>query len=74
AVVPAAWRTACRWLSGCAVPRLAGTDLLALAARLDALVPACDTRREPAREPARTPLSEKTTAPVAGAGKDGTPS
>ncbi|WP_431032865.1 ADP-ribosylglycohydrolase family protein [Streptomyces sp. P6-2-1] len=59
-VVPAPWRAACRWLSGCAVPRLAGTDLLALAARLDALVPG--------------PLPDTTTAPPAGAGKDGTPS
>ncbi|MFJ4436483.1 ADP-ribosylglycohydrolase family protein [Streptomyces sp. NPDC088923] len=86
AVVPAPWRAACRWLSGCAVPRLAGTDLLALAARLDALVPARETQREPARgthpEPAReprrgatqTPLREKTTAPAAGAGKDGSTS
>ncbi|MET8553446.1 ADP-ribosylglycohydrolase family protein [Streptomyces sp. NPDC004959] len=74
AVVPAPWRAACRWLSGCAVPRLAGTDLLALAARLDALVPLRDPPREPARgtlrEPARLPLHEKTTAPPTDAGKD----
>ena len=26
--IPAAWREACRTLSGCALPRLAGTDLV----------------------------------------------
>ncbi|MDT0420915.1 ADP-ribosylglycohydrolase family protein [Streptomyces evansiae] len=76
AVVPAPWRAACRWLSGCAVPRLSGTDLLALAARLDALATA--RHREPTRGPlrgaAQTPFREKTTAPPAGAGKDGTAS
>ncbi|MEV6955068.1 ADP-ribosylglycohydrolase family protein [Streptomyces sp. NPDC051183] len=32
--IPAAWRDACRTLSGCALPRLAGTDLVELAALL----------------------------------------
>lgn len=32
--LPAAWREACRTLSGCALPRLAGTDLVELAALL----------------------------------------
>ncbi|MFD7629651.1 ADP-ribosylglycohydrolase family protein [Streptomyces sp. NPDC059851] len=32
--IPAAWREACRVLSGCALPRLAGTDLVELAALL----------------------------------------
>ncbi|WKV74551.1 ADP-ribosylglycohydrolase family protein [Streptomyces sp. PCS3-D2] len=32
--VPAAWREACRTLSGCALPRLAGTDLVELATLL----------------------------------------
>ncbi|MER6318065.1 ADP-ribosylglycohydrolase family protein [Streptomyces sp. NPDC001581] len=32
--IPAAWREACRTLSGCALPRLAGTDLVELAALL----------------------------------------
>ncbi|RSS56204.1 ADP-ribosylglycohydrolase family protein [Streptomyces sp. WAC06614] len=32
--VPAAWREACRTLSGCALPRLAGTDLVELAGLL----------------------------------------
>ncbi|MGW4504585.1 ADP-ribosylglycohydrolase family protein [Streptomyces sp. NPDC004436] len=32
--IPAAWRQACRTLSGCALPRLAGTDLVELAALL----------------------------------------
>ena len=34
--VPAAWRDACRTLSGCALPRLAGTDLVELAELLAA--------------------------------------
>ncbi|WP_443333746.1 ADP-ribosylglycohydrolase family protein [Streptomyces sp. CB02923] len=32
--VPGSWRDACRTLSGCALPRLAGTDLVELAAQL----------------------------------------
>ncbi|MFF2505430.1 ADP-ribosylglycohydrolase family protein [Streptomyces sp. NPDC058067] len=32
--LPASWRDACRILAGCALPRLAGTDLVALAADL----------------------------------------
>ncbi|MEU8778813.1 ADP-ribosylglycohydrolase family protein [Streptomyces sp. NPDC048606] len=32
--LPTAWREACRTLSGCALPRLAGTDLVELAALL----------------------------------------
>lgn len=32
--IPSAWREACRTLSGCALPRLAGTDLVELAALL----------------------------------------
>ncbi|MFC9299019.1 ADP-ribosylglycohydrolase family protein [Streptomyces sp. NPDC057011] len=32
--IPAAWREACRTLSGCALPRLAGTDLVELATLL----------------------------------------
>ncbi|MER5812019.1 ADP-ribosylglycohydrolase family protein [Streptomyces sp. NPDC002033] len=32
--LPATWREACRTLSGCALPRLAGTDLVELAALL----------------------------------------
>ncbi|MFE3709308.1 ADP-ribosylglycohydrolase family protein [Streptomyces scopuliridis] len=34
--VPAAWRDACRTLAGCALPRLAGTDLVELAGLLAA--------------------------------------
>ncbi|MER5930525.1 ADP-ribosylglycohydrolase family protein [Streptomyces sp. NPDC002054] len=34
AAIPTAWRQACRTLSGCALPRLAGTDLVELAALL----------------------------------------
>lgn len=34
AAIPGAWRDACRTLSGCALPRLAGTDLVELAGHL----------------------------------------
>ncbi|MFF1651755.1 ADP-ribosylglycohydrolase family protein [Streptomyces sp. NPDC058255] len=34
--IPAAWRDACRTLSGCALPRLTGTDLIGLADLLEA--------------------------------------
>ncbi|MGV9244033.1 ADP-ribosylglycohydrolase family protein [Streptomyces sp. NPDC003710] len=34
--IPAAWRDACRALSGCALPRLTGTDLVHLAELLEA--------------------------------------
>ncbi|MFI7388785.1 ADP-ribosylglycohydrolase family protein [Streptomyces sp. NPDC049813] len=40
--LPGTWRDACRTLAGCALPRLAGTDLTELAARLAA------TRTSPA--------------------------
>lgn len=36
AAIPAAWRDACRILSGCALPRLTGTDLIGLADLLEA--------------------------------------
>jgi len=39
AAVPEAWRDACRTLSGCALPRLAGTDLVELAGQLAATEP-----------------------------------
>ncbi|WP_439942847.1 ADP-ribosylglycohydrolase family protein [Streptomyces sp. BBFR115] len=38
--VPASWREACRTLSGCALPRLTGTDLVELAGLLEAARPA----------------------------------
>jgi ADP-ribosylglycohydrolase len=38
--VPASWRAACRTLAGCALPRLAGVDLVELAGRLAAIEPA----------------------------------
>lgn len=34
--IPASWRDACRTLSGCALPRLTGTDLIGLAELLEA--------------------------------------
>ncbi|MFF4090312.1 ADP-ribosylglycohydrolase family protein [Streptomyces nigra] len=37
--VPAAWRDTCRTLSGCALPRLTGTDLVELADLLEAAQP-----------------------------------
>ncbi|MFJ5061027.1 ADP-ribosylglycohydrolase family protein [Streptomyces nigra] len=39
ACVPAAWRDTCRTLSGCALPRLTGTDLVELADLLEAAQP-----------------------------------
>ncbi|WP_351225568.1 ADP-ribosylglycohydrolase family protein [Streptomyces sp. NPDC002133] len=45
AAVPAAWRDACRTLAGCALPRLAGTDLVELAGLL------ADTLRPPGARP-----------------------
>ncbi len=36
AAIPAAWRDACRTLSGCTLPRLTGTDLVELAELLEA--------------------------------------
>ncbi|WP_246114132.1 ADP-ribosylglycohydrolase family protein [Streptomyces montanus] len=38
--IPSAWRDACRTLSGCALPRLTGTDLVELAELLTATEPA----------------------------------
>ncbi|MEU7055678.1 ADP-ribosylglycohydrolase family protein [Streptomyces sp. NPDC046197] len=38
--IPASWREACRTLSGCALPRLTGTDLVELAELLEAAQPA----------------------------------
>jgi ADP-ribosylglycohydrolase len=40
ASIPPAWREACRTLSGCALPRLTGTDLVELAELLEAAQPA----------------------------------
>ncbi|MFE3097707.1 ADP-ribosylglycohydrolase family protein [Streptomyces sp. NPDC059248] len=40
AAVPESWREACRTLAGCALPRLAGTDLVELAERLTPPEPA----------------------------------
>lgn len=44
AALPAAWRAACRTLAGCALPQLAGLDLVELAGRLAAIEPAVLTR------------------------------
>ncbi|MEW2298827.1 ADP-ribosylglycohydrolase family protein [Streptomyces sp. NPDC006655] len=38
--IPPSWRDACRTLSGCALPRLTGTDLVELAELLEAAQPA----------------------------------
>ncbi|MGW1165058.1 ADP-ribosylglycohydrolase family protein [Streptomyces sp. NPDC001153] len=40
AAIPQTWRDACRTLSGCALPRLADTDLVELAGLLEAAQPA----------------------------------
>lgn len=53
ASLPATWRDACRTLAGCALPRLAGTDLVELAAQLEAALrrPATGHAAEPASSP-----------------------
>ncbi|RNL70756.1 ADP-ribosylglycohydrolase family protein [Streptomyces sp. I6] len=58
--VPAAWRDACRTLAGCALPRLAGTDLVELAGLLARAI------RLPDAAPAgpHTPPSAAVAAPV----------
>ncbi|CAL9428255.1 hypothetical protein SUDANB176_02000 [Streptomyces sp. enrichment culture] len=40
AAIPRTWRESCRVLSGCALPRLTGTDLVELAGLLEAVQPA----------------------------------
>ncbi|MFJ6567112.1 ADP-ribosylglycohydrolase family protein [Streptomyces sp. NPDC091292] len=45
--LPATWRAACRTLSGCALPRLTGTDLVELAAHLTATEPTAPTTPVP---------------------------
>ncbi|KJY21842.1 hypothetical protein VR43_09040 [Streptomyces sp. NRRL S-104] len=49
--IPAAWREACRTLSGCALPRLAGTDLVQLAALLAATELTSPKAAPPERRP-----------------------
>lgn len=55
AAVPDTWRDACRTLSGCALPRLAGTDLVELALRL--------TRAEATEPPAPSGQSRHDATP-----------
>ncbi|SHM21463.1 ADP-ribosylglycohydrolase family protein [Actinacidiphila paucisporea] len=45
--LPASWRAACRTLAGCALPRLAGLDLVELAGRLAAVEPAVTAQERP---------------------------
>ncbi|MEU9118001.1 ADP-ribosylglycohydrolase family protein [Streptomyces sp. NPDC048483] len=59
--LPRTWRDACRVLSGCALPRLAGTDLVELAGRLAGTEPA--TRRA-ARRDALPPPPHSPAAPT----------
>ncbi|MFD8191701.1 ADP-ribosylglycohydrolase family protein [Streptomyces wuyuanensis] len=54
AAVPAAWRDACRTLAGCALPRLAGTDLVELAGLLARMI----------RPPDGPPVAPHTATPV----------
>ncbi|WP_433894793.1 ADP-ribosylglycohydrolase family protein [Streptomyces sp. CA-111067] len=42
--LPDSWRNACRTLAGCALPRLAGLDLVELAARLAGVEPAVNLK------------------------------
>ena len=50
AAIPESWRQACRTLSGCALPRLADTDLVELAAQLADTHPAPPETNDPAPE------------------------
>ncbi|WUH95216.1 ADP-ribosylglycohydrolase family protein [Streptomyces sp. NBC_00433] len=45
--LPASWRAACRTLAGCALPRLAGLDLVELAGRLTAVEPSFTAQERP---------------------------
>ncbi|GAU68320.1 hypothetical protein SSP35_07_01220 [Streptomyces sp. NBRC 110611] len=67
AALPRTWRDACRVLSGCALPRLAGTDLVELAGRLAGTGPTTphtapdappEARPEAAPAPACSPTAE----------------
>ncbi|UQA96047.1 ADP-ribosylglycohydrolase family protein [Streptomyces halobius] len=62
--LPRTWRDACRVLSGCALPRLAGTDLVELAGRLAGTEP---TAPEPRPLPAAEGGAPATAPPPAGA-------
>ncbi|MEU0375111.1 ADP-ribosylglycohydrolase family protein [Streptomyces sp. NPDC006283] len=52
ASVPATWRDACRTLAGCALPRLAGTDLVELAGLLESALRPSGGRPQEALPPA----------------------
>ncbi|WP_443071861.1 ADP-ribosylglycohydrolase family protein [Streptomyces sp. WMMC940] len=72
--VPAAWRDACRTLAGCALPRLAGTDLVELAGRLARGVrppngPPAAPRTPPSTEPPGATRLPSSAAPRHGAGR-----
>ncbi|UNO42634.1 ADP-ribosylglycohydrolase family protein [Streptomyces sp. MST-110588] len=68
--IPGTWRAACRTLSGCALPRLAGTDLVELAAllaRTEPSAPHASPVRSPLRSASprgdRSPSTEELTSP-----------
>ncbi|MFD0372221.1 ADP-ribosylglycohydrolase family protein [Streptomyces sp. NPDC127114] len=64
--VPATWREACRRLAGCALPRLAGTDLVELAGLLAATEPATpggQFRHEPSTAPNLSNISKPSDPP-----------
>ncbi|MFD6436527.1 ADP-ribosylglycohydrolase family protein [Streptomyces venezuelae] len=65
AAIPAAWRDACRTLSGCALPRLAGTDLVELAGRL------ADTERATSGGQSRHDVHDNQIDPTGLDGRDG---
>ncbi|WP_407078458.1 ADP-ribosylglycohydrolase family protein [Streptomyces sp. NPDC048182] len=60
AAVPDTWRDACRVLPGCCLPRLTGTDLVELAALLDADAPHPGTRPAGTPHPDRRPEGRAT--------------
>ncbi|MFF6774994.1 ADP-ribosylglycohydrolase family protein [Streptomyces sp. NPDC012637] len=69
ASVPATWREACRRLAGCALPRLAGTDLVELAGLLAATEPATpggQFRHDPSITPNPSHQSNPSISPHSG--------
>ncbi|MFI6767635.1 ADP-ribosylglycohydrolase family protein [Streptomyces sp. NPDC050355] len=63
--LPRTWRDACRVLSGCALPRLAGTDLVELAGRLAATAPAAPEAAARAAPEAVSPAAPQAEAEAA---------
>ncbi|MDT0266485.1 ADP-ribosylglycohydrolase family protein [Streptomyces sp. DSM 44915] len=66
AALPASWRDACRTLAGCALPRLAGVDLVELATALESAPCLPDPAGAASADPAAGPAAGPTADPAAG--------